>query len=211
MPRLRAPLQQQLDEPLAELEVQRLWRDVRAPAESIWERRRLPLSAAGTGLALGVVLGLLLRPTAPQPARAATEPAYVAQLGARLSNDQATRLMREAVHARQQEDLPRAVTLLEHVRAGASGSAHAALAGWTLARMRLPTDPKRAALDIQRALQDHLPEGLQETVRAKLVEAHALAGANNAARAAARAYRAAYPEGRYLSDVARWTDKLFIR
>jgi hypothetical protein len=206
MSRLHAPLNQQLNEQISELQVQRIWSKVQTPVEPFWKRKHLTLMAAACGLALGgVVTGMLTpRPAAPPWVRATTEPTYVAHDGIRLTSEQATQLMHEADDA-QPDDMPRAVSLLERVRRGASGSTQAALAGWTLARLRMATDPAHAALDIQRALQDKLPDGLQETVRARLVEAHALAGARLAARAAADAYRTTYPTGRYLDDIARWT------
>jgi hypothetical protein len=122
-----------------------------------------------------------------------------------MTSGQSARLLREADRARQQHDSKRAYALLERVRNEAHGSVHAALASWTLARMRTSSEPARAAVDIAQALHGKLPEGLRESARARLVEAHALAGASAAARSAAEAYRTAYPEGRYLNDIARWT------
>jgi hypothetical protein len=206
MSRHHAPLSRQLDEQLSELQVQRIWSKVQAPVEPLWKHKHLPLLAAACGLAFGVVTGILtLRPSAPLSVRTTTPPTYVGTRLTRLTAEQATQLMHEADRAQQHGDVLRAVTALERVRRGASGTAQAALAGWTLARLRMASDPAHAALDIQRALQDELPDDLQETVRARLVEAHALAGSSAAARAAAHTYRAAYPAGRYLEDIERWT------
>jgi transmembrane sensor len=129
----------------------------------------------------------------------------VDQARATLTPDQSAVLLRAADQARQQNNSEQALSLLERVRAEARGSIHAALASWTLARMRLASEPARAAVDIAQALQGKLPEGLRESARARLVEAHSLAGESAAARAAAEAYRAEYPEGRYRNDVERWT------
>jgi transmembrane sensor len=114
-------------------------------------------------------------------------------------------LLREADSARERGDNAHAVALLERVVQMAPGSTHAALASWTLARMRLAGEPSLAAADIDRALRARLPVGLREAAAAHLVEARAAAGDIAGARAAAAAYRNAYPEGGYLSDIARWT------
>jgi hypothetical protein len=74
-----------------------------------------------------------------------------------------------------------------------------------MGRMRVSSDPARAASDIAQALQGKLPDGLREGAQARLVEAHTRAGNRAAARAAANAYRAAYPGGRYLNEIERWT------
>jgi transmembrane sensor len=114
-------------------------------------------------------------------------------------------LLREADAARQRGDDARAASLLERVRATAPGSVHAALASWTLARMRMQREPSLAAADIASALQADLPSGLREAARARLVEAYARAGQDARARAAAEAYRGSYRQGRYQREIERWT------
>jgi transmembrane sensor len=159
----------------------------------------------------------LANPEAPTPlaatpdAGAAPEasPALDAAVTPRRILDRATAaelsaLLHEADVARE-SDPARALGLLERVRGSAPGSAHAALASWTLARMRMSYDPSLAAADIAIALQADLPAALREDAHAKLVEAHARAGDREQARDAASAYRRTYPNGGYMSEIERWT------
>lgn len=137
-----------------------------------------------------------------------TEPTPVAAEAPRRPLDRASAaelatLLHQADRAREL-DPARARTLLERVRASAPGSAHAALASWSLARMRMPHAPSLAAADIALALQADLPEALREDAHAKLVEAHARAGDGPRARAAAEIYRHAYPHGSYAAETERW-------
>lgn len=141
---------------------------------------------------------------APPPAADASAAAALPRAPAPSHTAPAT-LLREADQARQRRDFERAYALLERVRFEARGSVHAALASWTLGRMRVASEPARAASDIAQALQGKLPDGLREAAQARLVEAHARADDPAAARAAASSYRATYPEGRYLSEIERWT------
>jgi transmembrane sensor len=158
----------------------------------------------------------LANPEAPPPlaakldASTALAPALDAGVAPRRALDRAsaaelTALLHEADVARGSDQPTRALSLLERVRASAPGSAHAALASWTLSRMRMLYDPSLAAADIAIALQADLPAALREDARAKLVEAHARAGDREQAREAAAAYRRAYPRGSYLSEIERWT------
>jgi transmembrane sensor len=113
-------------------------------------------------------------------------------------------LLRRADQARRAGQRARAEELLERVRAQAPGTPHAALAGLTLARMRIASEPALAADDLSAALAADLPAGLREDTLARLVEAHARAGALARARAAAERYRRAYPHGHRSAEVERW-------
>lgn len=195
---------------------------VRGPGIEHGERRliagervyveRQPPSAASTPstpqtLPSGASAAPAVDPTAKSPASASprSAPEHRGAPHPRTAQLSLAGLLREADEVRQRGDSAGAVSLLEHVRASAPGSVHDALASWTLARLRMPDAPSLAAADIARALRAQLPSGLREAARARLVEAHARAGALADAKAAADAYRASYPHGRYLREVERWT------
>jgi len=60
MPKLQAPLANALDEPLSELQLQRIWQGAQSPLEPTWKRKRLQLTAAAC-LAAAVFVLFLLR------------------------------------------------------------------------------------------------------------------------------------------------------
>jgi hypothetical protein len=61
MSRLHAPLHKLLDEPISELQVQRIWRHAQSPLTPSWTPRRLQLTAAVCVLALAIAAAILLR------------------------------------------------------------------------------------------------------------------------------------------------------
>ncbi len=82
----------------------------------------------------------------------------------------------------------------------------ASLAAFTLGRIQLDAlaDAADAADSFARALALHVPPGLEEDARARLVEARARAGDMAGARRAAEDYRARFPRGTLGPEVSRW-------
>jgi len=98
-----------------------------------------------------------------------------------------------------------AVEPLERILRQHATSPGAPLAAVTLGRIQLGlNEPEEAARALERALSLHVPGGLEEDVRARLVEAHARAGDRAAAAAAALEYRRLFPTGRRAADVLHW-------
>jgi len=99
-----------------------------------------------------------------------------------------------------------AVAPLRRVLDEHSGDGRAAVAAFTLARLQLDSlgQAAGAAQSFARALQLGLPGPLVEDARARLVEAHARAGNQEAARSAAEQYQTQYPAGRHAAAVRRW-------
>jgi transmembrane sensor len=93
--------------------------------------------------------------------------------------------------------------LAEHI-----GEPQAALAAFTLGKLLLDTEgrPADAARAFARCLSLAPPQSLAEDAWFRLAEAHARSGHTADAAAAAREYRARYPAGRHVLDVARWVD-----
>jgi hypothetical protein len=61
MSKLHAPLYKLLEEPISELQVQRIWRQAQSPLAPTWKHKRLQLTAAGCVLVLATLVSLLLR------------------------------------------------------------------------------------------------------------------------------------------------------
>ena len=139
-------------------------------------------------------------PADPAPRTAAPAmPDGTAPLAQALQRTDALRAaghMREAVHVLQ-------AALLEH-----PGSAGAALATLTLARLQLslPGEAARAASSFRAALGLGLPPGLREQAMALLVRALHESGEPATARGAADAYRRAFPGGAWTSTVDAWCE-----
>jgi transmembrane sensor len=85
----------------------------------------------------------------------------------------------------------------------------ASLAAFTLGRIQLDAlaDAADAAESFARALVLHVPPGLEEDTRARLVEARARAGDMAGARRAAEEYRARFPEETLGREVSRWASR----
>ncbi len=100
-----------------------------------------------------------------------------------------------------------ALTPLRQIVAGHPEDPRSAIAAFTLGRVLLDAlgNPVQAAFAFEKALALRLPSSLAEDAQARLVEAHAKAGAIAQARAAAATYRARYPAGRRRADVDRWS------
>jgi transmembrane sensor len=92
---------------------------------------------------------------------------------------------------------------LERILADHVSDPQACLAAFALGRLELDTlgRPQRAASALARALALGIPKTLREDVRARLVEAYVRAGDRPAASAAAQAYLAEFPGGRYTSTI----------
>jgi transmembrane sensor len=98
-----------------------------------------------------------------------------------------------------------AVDPLERLVAEYPSSSRAALAAVTLGRIELGLGRAgKASLALERALALGVPAGLEEDVRARLVEAHVKAGDRDAARTAASEYARRFPAGRRRADIAQW-------
>lgn len=61
MSKLQAPLHKLLEEPISELQVQRIWRHAQSPLAPTRTHKRPQLTAAGCLLALVIVAVVLLR------------------------------------------------------------------------------------------------------------------------------------------------------
>jgi transmembrane sensor len=114
------------------------------------------------------------------------------------------RLLGQADAARRRGDRVQALALLERVAKDCPDGSRRKLAGFTLARLQLDDDPKQAARTLDRVLEDGVTRGLNEGALARLVEAHARAGDQAAARRVATEYEKRYPQGRYLAEVRHW-------
>jgi hypothetical protein len=97
--------------------------------------------------------------------------------------------------------------LLETAVAAEPGGHRAAIACFTLGRLYLEElgQPGSAARAFERSLAAGTPLGLEEDVRARLVEARAKMADATGARRAAEQYRARFPGGRRAADVERWS------
>ncbi len=106
-------------------------------------------------------------------------------------------LWREADAARARGEGLAAVAPLEALVATETDRTRAALAAFTLAKLRLGAlnQAQQASSDLRLALELGLREPLAEEARARLVEGLWRSGDSTAACAAARAYRAIYPHG----------------
>ena len=84
----------------------------------------------------------------------------------------------------------------------------ASLAAFTLGRIQLDAlgDAADAADSFARALALHVPAGLEEDARARLVEARARAGDGAGARRAADEYRSRFPQGARDHEVSTWAN-----
>jgi hypothetical protein len=100
-----------------------------------------------------------------------------------------------------------AANVLERVLAEHGGEGSASLAEFSLGRLYLDSmnDPSRSSVHFARALARGLPSALAEDAAARLVEANARGGNLPGARDAASRYHSQYPNGRYASDVDRWS------
>lgn len=115
-------------------------------------------------------------------------------------------LWNEADAARARGAFHEAVSPLERLAAQEVDPSRAALAAFTLAKLRLDrlNEPEPATADLLMAIESGLREPLAEEARARLVEAQARAGAERAACESATAYRLRYPKGAHAVRVARF-------
>jgi transmembrane sensor len=127
------------------------------------------------------------------------------QREARKARDIDTLMMLADV-ARQSGHPQQAAEMLEQAMREHPRDSRAGLAAFTLGRLELETlgRPARAARAFTQVITLGEPRGLQEDAHARLVQAHARAGAWEQAREAAARYEQLYPEGYRLQDVRRW-------
>jgi transmembrane sensor len=121
--------------------------------------------------------------------------------------DPAAALYADADRARRSGQPSEAAELLEKAVSAESAGHRAAIGCFTLGRLYLEElgNPARAARAFDRSLLAGPPRGLEEDVRARLVEARAKMGDSAGARRSASEYRARFPEGRRAADVERWS------
>ncbi|AKF11460.1 hypothetical protein DB32_008609 [Sandaracinus amylolyticus] len=126
-----------------------------------------------------------------------------------VDQDPVASLLASADAARRRGDHAGAARLLEQVVREHADDQRAALAAYSLARLRLDRtgEPRAAARDFARALELGLPDQLAEGARAGRAIALARTGDARAAEALA-AYLEAYPDGRYRAEVLRWQSEL---
>lgn len=143
---------------------------------------------------------------------AAPEPSAFSDVGAVKSQspkdppDPTSALYAEADRARRAGNAKEATEFLERAVATEAVGHRAALGCFTLGRLYLEElgAPGAAARAFERSLRAGPPRGLEEDVRARLVEARAKMGDSDGARRAASEYRARFPGGRRAADVERW-------
>lgn len=98
-----------------------------------------------------------------------------------------------------------AVEPLERLGAVYPSSSRASLAAVTLGRIELALGhAAKAGAAFEHALALGVPAGLEEDVRARLVEAYVKTGSREAAQGAARDYERRFPAGRRTADIAHW-------
>lgn len=99
-----------------------------------------------------------------------------------------------------------AVAPLERILVEHRGDANAALAAFTLGKIRQDAlgEPARAADAFETSISLGVPGALREDAFARRVEAYAQAGMTSRAKATRAAYEAEFPSGRHLEAVARW-------
>jgi transmembrane sensor len=147
--------------------------------------------------------------TVPSPGKSTAEPARVLSPtepggAARAVDSRPDDMIRRADAARRAGDRALAKRLLGQVLEMAPGSPSAAVAALTLARLSMAEDPAGAAAVLATALHTGVPRGLEEDMRARLVEAHIRSGDKESARDAAREYHRRFPQGVRSSEVRRW-------
>ncbi|AKF10926.1 FecR family protein [Sandaracinus amylolyticus] len=140
-------------------------------------------------------------PSADPAAAALPEPAQ--RRAPRTSVEDIDTLLARADEARRAGRIDEA---LEHLAIAAQrrGDRRAALASFT--RGRLALDHGRAGeavVDLRRAIAGGLPPALEETARARLVDALVRSGDRQGAARAADEYLRAYPEGAWRESVSR--------
>ena len=108
---------------------------------------------------------------------------------------------------RAQGRLDEAATLLAAIADDPTAGNQRALAAFTLARLEIDRrhHPVEAAAAFERAIELGLRAPLLEDARARRVEALSLAGDLAAARVAAETYLTHHPEGRWRTEVERWS------
>ena len=89
---------------------------------------------------------------------------------------------------------------------GVKGDPRRGMAGLSLARLLIDTNPAKAARVLRSSLPD-MPQALLEDSLARLVEAESRAGNAEAARRAAEDYEARFPNGLRAKDVQRWAER----
>jgi transmembrane sensor len=146
-------------------------------------------------------------PSPPPPSSGVEAPALAPSETAVAAVDPVSALYDQADQARRSGRPDEAARLLESAVARVPSGHHASLACFTLGRLYLEElgEPAAAATAFARSLAAGPPRGLEEDVRARLVEARARASDAAGARAAAAEYRARFPDGQRAADVNRWS------
>jgi transmembrane sensor len=109
--------------------------------------------------------------------------------------------------ARTRRDRAAAVDHFEAAwRQAAPGDSRRGMAGLSLSRLLMTTDPAKAATILRGSISD-MPQALMEDSMARLVEAEARAGNADAANLAAADYLRRFPQGGRASEVRRWSNQ----
>jgi transmembrane sensor len=155
-----------------------------------------------------------LAPATPPPARvpvpgnsspASSASASASAAGESEPHDAVDRELSLADVARTRRDHAAAVGHFEAAwRQAAPGDSRRGMAGLSLSRLLMTTDPAKAATILRGSVAD-MPQPLMEDAMARLVEAEARAGNAAAANLAAADYLRRFPQGRRVSEVRRWS------
>jgi transmembrane sensor len=153
-------------------------------------------------------------PHAPEASSAATtagapEGADEGRLGAASARAPApsTDLLTLADQQRRRGDVKAAIQTLKLAVERAPDNTRGAMAAFTLGKLLLDGvgQPVEAQAAFRACLKRSPPAVIAEDALARLVEAQSRSGAQAAALATASEYQRRYPNGRWLSDVRRWT------
>ncbi len=119
----------------------------------------------------------------------------------------AEELLKLADLARLSGHVQESVLPLKRVLDDFNHSSHAPVSAFTLGRIYLDQlrDAKAAVHAFERAIALNPPLALLEDCHARLVRAYAVSGDSEQAKQAASRYRALFPSGRHLRDLARYT------
>lgn len=142
-------------------------------------------------------------PVAPNSHSASSSSAIAT--GESEPHDAVERELALADAARTRRDRAAAVGHFEAAwRRAAPGDSRRGMAGLSLSRLLMTTDPAKAATILRASISD-MPQALLEDSMARLVEAEARAGNAEEANLAAADYLGRFPQGGRASEVRRWS------
>lgn len=172
------------------------------------ERFELRASSVASTPSASATLAPAPPPPAGLPVPGNSSPASSASAIATGENEPDDAVDRElslADVARTRRDHAAAVGHFEAAwRQAGPGDSRRGMAGLSLSRLLMTTDPAKAATILRGSIAD-MPQPLMEDAMARLVEAEARAGNAAAANLAAAEYLRRFPQGRRASEVRRWS------